>query len=98
MIYETIIVNSITPVRLDRYIRRLFPLITQGEIELNLRRNKIKINDHKAKASDRLINNDKITFYSNSFEDYKITHNKIYPPKVIKLAEIPESLDQFHCT
>ena len=47
---KKIIVESLEPVRLDRYIRRVFPSATQGVIERYLRSGKIKVNESKAKS------------------------------------------------
>jgi 23S rRNA pseudouridine955/2504/2580 synthase len=60
---KKIIVDSSEPVRLDRYIRRIFPSTTQGVIERYLRSGKIKVNESKAKSSARIKNGDEITLY-----------------------------------
>jgi 23S rRNA pseudouridine955/2504/2580 synthase len=60
---KKIIVESLEPVRLDRYIRRVFPSATQGVIERYLRSGKIKVNESKAKSNDRIKNGDEITLY-----------------------------------
>ncbi|MCF8494322.1 MAG: RluA family pseudouridine synthase [Rickettsiaceae bacterium] len=60
---KKIIVDSSEPVRLDRYIRRIFPSVTQGIIERYLRSGKIKVNESKVKSSTRIKNGDKITLY-----------------------------------
>ncbi len=57
---KKIIVESSEPIRLDRYIRRLFPVVTQGVIERYLRNGKIKINESKAKSSTRIKSGDEI--------------------------------------
>ena len=46
---KKVIVKTAAPVRLDRYIRRYFPSITQGIIEKALRKGQIKLNDLKSK-------------------------------------------------
>lgn len=57
---KKITVNTDTPVRLDRYIRRFFPEITQGVIEKSLRKGQIKLNGLKSKSSVRVVDNDEI--------------------------------------
>ena len=46
---KKIIVESSEPIRLDRYIKRIFPTVTQGVIERYLRNGKIKVNKTKVK-------------------------------------------------
>ncbi len=58
---DEIIVKSAEPVRLDRYLRRLYVNITQGIIEKSLRKGQVKLNGKKAKTSDRVTDNDVIT-------------------------------------
>lgn len=55
------IVETPIPVRLDRYIRRLYPNITQGVIEKLLRQSFIQLNSQKTTANQRLKNGDIIT-------------------------------------
>ncbi|RYE06488.1 MAG: RluA family pseudouridine synthase [Rickettsiaceae bacterium] len=56
------IVDTILPVRLDRYLKRLFPVLTQGVIEQSLRIKNIKVNDLKCAANFRVNQGDIITF------------------------------------
>jgi 23S rRNA pseudouridine955/2504/2580 synthase len=53
--------NHALPIRLDRYIKLLYPHLTQGLIEKNLRLKNIRVNDCKAAAKDRVSNGFKIT-------------------------------------
>ncbi|WP_395463650.1 pseudouridine synthase [Wolbachia endosymbiont of Cantharis cryptica] len=50
-----------TNVRLDRYIRRIFPDLRQSVIEKSLRTGLIKVDDCKAKSSDRVNSGQIIT-------------------------------------
>jgi 23S rRNA pseudouridine955/2504/2580 synthase len=85
---ETIIVELNGPIRLDRYIKRLFPLITQGEIESNLRKGKIKVNAEKVKSNFRVNIGDRIIMFAKVFDSYKACASKIhYPPSVIALSK-----------
>ncbi|WPY00193.1 RluA family pseudouridine synthase [Candidatus Trichorickettsia mobilis] len=55
-----ITVNVEIPSRLDRYLRRNYPELTQGIIEQLLRRGQIKLNGRKVHAGIRVVNGDKI--------------------------------------
>ena len=61
---KKIIVESAEPVRLDRYIKRVFPAVTQGVIERYLRNGKIKVNKTKVKSSARVKTGDEITLFA----------------------------------
>jgi len=54
--------NHATPMRLDRYLRSIDPLLTQGILEQYLRKKLILVNDAKAIASLRISNGDRIIF------------------------------------
>ncbi|RTK92824.1 MAG: RluA family pseudouridine synthase [Rickettsiales bacterium] len=85
---ETIKITSVQPIRLDRYLRRLYPSVTQGIIENYLRKGKIKVNDNKAKSSDRVSSQDQIIIHAGIFDGYKnIVKAKTFSPSVIALAE-----------
>lgn len=64
---KKIIIDSDDNVRLDRYIRRIFPNLTQGLIERSLRLGKIKINGIKSKSNYRVQKDDEITLYGDLF-------------------------------
>ncbi|WP_375326654.1 RluA family pseudouridine synthase [Candidatus Tisiphia endosymbiont of Nemotelus uliginosus] len=53
-------VNAASPCRLDRYLKRLYPGLTQGIIERSLRHKKIMVNACKVEASVRITVGDKI--------------------------------------
>ena len=52
--------NHSLPIRLDRYLRLLYPNLTQGLIEKNLRKGNIKVNNLKANANNRVVTGDKV--------------------------------------
>ncbi len=85
---DTINVTGTEPIRLDRYLRRLYPSVTQGIIENYLRKGKIKVNEKKAKSGDRVTYKDVISINSGLFDGYKnIVKTKIFSPSVIALAD-----------
>ncbi len=53
---EIMVENCISPTRLDRYIKLLYPSLTQGLIEKYLRKGNIKIDNQKSKANSRVSN------------------------------------------
>lgn len=53
-----VIDNCIEPMRLDRYIRALYPGITQGALEKLLRKKLIKVNGMKQDSGNKIVNND----------------------------------------
>ena len=55
-----IIENHATPIRLDRYLRTIDPLLTQGLLEQYLRKKLILVNDAKATTNLRVSNGDRI--------------------------------------
>jgi 23S rRNA pseudouridine955/2504/2580 synthase len=71
-------VKTTIPVRLDRYLARLYPNLTQGILQKSLRLGLIKVNDKKSSANLRLvdadlvsIDNEKLTLqYSHSSQQY----------------------------
>ena len=63
------IVDSSIPVRLDRYLRRIIPSLSQGVIEQNLRKGKIKVNAKKAIGSLRVKDGDKILIANEFLSD-----------------------------
>jgi 23S rRNA pseudouridine955/2504/2580 synthase len=89
---KKIIVESFEPIRLDRYIRRIFPSATQGLIERYLRNGKIKVNAKKAKSNNRLQNGDEITLFTDLFQD-NTSINKNFSEGSISLAS--KLLDEY---
>ena len=84
---DNIIVKSHEPVRLDRYIRRFYPNITQGVIEKSLRNEQIKLNGKKVKSSARVIDDDVITIVAGIFgKDEDVIEKKIFSQNAISLA------------
>lgn len=74
------------PIRLDRYLRGVDPLLTQGILEQYLRKKLILVNDAKATSALRISNGDRITFD-------KTIADKIHPnSKEIKTSPIIEAL------
>lgn len=57
---KTILVKD-NNVRLDRYIRRIFPNLKQSTIEKSLRKGLIKVDNCKAKSSDKVNSGQTIT-------------------------------------
>jgi 23S rRNA pseudouridine955/2504/2580 synthase len=86
---KTIIVTNINEkIRLDRYIKRLYPLITQGFLESLIRKGKIKVNGVKCKSSQRLSEEDKINLYLdlNDYEDKKDFDSASFNNNTVSLA------------
>jgi 23S rRNA pseudouridine955/2504/2580 synthase len=83
---NNIIVETEIPTRLDRYLKRINPNLTQGLIEQLLRNKKITLNDQKVQARHRVINGDKILIPLLLHTD---TDNnvRIFSHSSIKLAE-----------
>ena len=52
--------KEFTSVRLDRWIKIIYPSFRQNEIEVALRKKKIKVNQKKAKSNYRLQLDDKV--------------------------------------
>ena len=88
---EEIPVEATQLIRLDRYLRRKFPNLTQGVIESALRRGQIKVNQKKAKSSHRVIKDDIISVIDSIMNSFKANANfpekKIFSSNVISLAE-----------
>lgn len=80
-------VNSTEPVRLDRYLRRLYLGATQGVIEKALRSGAIKLNGKKAKTSDRVNSIDVISIRPGLFEEKSAVGTREFSRSVISLAE-----------
>jgi 23S rRNA pseudouridine955/2504/2580 synthase len=86
---EIMVENCISPTRLDRYLRLIYPLITQGLIEKYLRKGMIKINKAKSQSSTRVQDGD-ILEISNSInlESFlKIDEDRKYSESDIALAK-----------
>lgn len=67
-------IETVFPTRLDRYLKRLYPELTQGAMQKALRSGDIKLNSKKTKSHIRITNNDEL-FISKYFLDNNImTH------------------------
>ena len=62
--------KEFTSVRLDRWVKIIYPSFRQNEIEVALRKKKIKVNQKKAKSNYRLQLDDKV-FVDFNFKKYK---------------------------
>ncbi len=89
MIMDKIIVESVAPTRLDRYLRRHYPNMTQGIIEKSLRKNQIKLNGKKSKTNIRVIRGDIITILPGILIDnnHKNTQTQKFSQNTISLAK-----------
>lgn len=85
---KTLIVKIDMPIRLDRYIKRCFPLVTQGTIEKAVRKRQIKLNGSKTSANTRIVEGNKITYALGILvlEDNDNT-NKIFSKSTFILAK-----------
>ena len=84
------IINANTPLpsRLDKYLKRLYPLLTQGVIEKALRQKQITVNSRKAAARLRVVDGDEI-FISNKLNlPIKQSSSRlVFTEAEVKLAE-----------
>ncbi|BEP31061.1 MAG: RluA family pseudouridine synthase [Wolbachia endosymbiont of Drosophila biauraria] len=71
-------------VRLDRYIRRIFPDLKQSVIEKSLRKGLIKVDDCKAKSSDRVNSGQTITLKHLNYIENANSDRK-YNEKLVNL-------------
>ena len=90
---------SYNNMRIDRFLRNYLGKIPQGLIEKNLRNGKIKLNQKKVKSSQKVITDDKISFFNFNFEqNIKQSKTKFNPNKeIVKQNEdlIIENNDNF---
>lgn len=83
------IIDVNTPIssRLDKYLKRLYPLLTQGVIEKALRQKQITVNSQKAEASLIVKGGDKI-FINDKFNlPVKQPEKLVFTDAEIKLAK-----------
>ncbi|WP_341817866.1 RluA family pseudouridine synthase [Wolbachia endosymbiont (group A) of Andrena fulva] len=71
-------------VRMDRYIRRIFPDLKQSVIEKSLRKGLIKVDDCKAKSSDRVNSGQTITLKHLNYIENANSDRK-YNEKLVNL-------------
>lgn len=83
---KKIIVDSLEPVRLDRYIKRIFPDVTQGIIERYLRGGKIKVNKTKSKSNARVKTGDEIMLFDKLFQNESGSPVKNFSDSIRSLA------------
>lgn len=79
-------VDTTIPCRLDKYLRRLYPKLTQGIIERALRQKQIIVNGYKAEASLRIGESDEIFINDKLNLPQEETLEVIFSDSVIKLA------------
>ena len=80
---KTILVED-NNVRLDRYIRRIFPNLKQSAIEKSLRKGLIEVDDCKAKSSDRVNSGQTITLKHLNYIENANSDRK-YNEKLVNL-------------
>ena len=83
-----LLVEELRETRLDRLLRQKFIYLTQGIIEKNLRKGKIKVNETNAKASTRVCKGDVIIIADHLINDlnHHAPSKKYFSPAVISLA------------
>ena len=72
--------DQFSKMRIDRYIKRAIKNIPQGLIEKSLRNGKIKLNNKKVKSSQRVKENDKLTFFNFNFQETILKNKKLFKP------------------
>lgn len=91
MSWQEHIIKDNIDTRLDRYLRKAFPDLTQGTVEKALRKKDIKVNGKRAEASTRLAKDDVISYFSGVISgvgaDRQSAGNKSYSSNVIALAK-----------
>jgi 23S rRNA pseudouridine955/2504/2580 synthase len=84
MIHKTL---HTTPIRLDRFLRQCYPNLTQGIIQIAIRRGLVKINNLKSKeASSRLKQHDQVDVPQH-FEQYKEYKQDNFSNSVVSLSQ-----------
>ena len=87
-----IVDNTYNDVRLDKWIKKKVSNLPQGLIEKNIRKGKIKLNNKKAKSSQKVKTNDKIYFYNFKFIEKKIEKNTKFNPSKHIIRENENSI------
>ena len=82
-----IYVNTPIPSRLDRYLKRLYPLLTQGVIEKALRQKQITVNSQRSEASLRVKGGDEIYINDKFNLPIKQPEKLVFTDPEIKLAK-----------
>lgn len=88
MKFKQFVVTNISDIRLDRYLRKIYPTLTQGIIEKSLRSNKIRLNDKRTAANIRINAGDIICIDLMLDEQYQnsLTQENHFEPNIIALA------------
>ena len=60
---EVLRVNSLLPIRLDKYLMQQYPVLSPGRLNKALRENKIKLNGKKQPLSTRVQAGDEIKLF-----------------------------------
>ncbi|MCP5369708.1 MAG: RluA family pseudouridine synthase [Rickettsiaceae bacterium] len=89
MKFKQFVVENISDIRFDRYLKKLYPNITQGIIEKNLRTGKIKLNNKKTLSNRRIKAGDIVLIDLILDTEYKNLSNqhKHFEPNIISLAD-----------
>lgn len=91
MNWQEHIIEDAEDARLDRYLKRIFPSLTQGIIERAIRKKDIRVNGKKPSSSMRVHNGDTISYFANIISTEpgvdNDCDNKVYSRNVISLAE-----------
>lgn len=64
--------DSILGSRIDRYLKKIYPLITQGVIQKILRLKKVKVNAKAVKNANTILKNDDILSISHDMSQYSV--------------------------
>lgn len=88
---DHIVEGFVEPIRIDRYLKKIYPSLTQGLIESYLRKGKIKLFGVKIKSNHRVNDGDIISIFIDGLLEKSIDSAKINRlstnPGVISLAE-----------
>ena len=87
-----IVDNTYNDVRLDKWIKKNISNLPQALIEKNIRKGKIKLNNKKAKSSQKVKTNDKIYFYNFRFIEKKVDKNSKFNPSKNIIRENENSI------
>ena len=64
------IVEYTTPIRLDRFLKHLYPLLTQGVIQKAIRKNLLRVDDKKVNDASLRLSKGQIVVVANFFAQY----------------------------
>ncbi len=84
--------NTYNDIRLDKWIKKKISNLPQALIEKNIRKGKIKLNNKKAKSSQKVKTNDKIFFYNFKFIEKKIENSTKFKPSKHIIRENENSI------